>query len=179
MFDGLPDPAPDPVDPADLAADERDILAGKTPAYATDPDDVAPASPPVPEPASAEETDSTAEQSPLIATTDPNKPTKPRKVKLEKDTSRPLRDRVREQAGESQFDRLRFYKDIVDDPMKPLSIRMEAAKRLDEMAIDKTPTAAPLATARPRILIGHSGGIRAGSDVMKPVLPPLEPQTNA
>lgn len=152
MFDGLPDPAPDPVDPSELAQDELDILEGRTPSYKELPT----------------KTDIPSAEEPDSRTHDPAAPKEPRKKRG--DDGRPLRDRIREAAGRTQFGRIKIYEALIKRENTPLPIKMECLKRLDELALDKTGTAAPVGATRPRILIGHSGGIRPGSDVMKPTI---------
>jgi hypothetical protein len=102
-----------------------------------------------------------------------------------------LRDIVRKEAGKTQLKRIKFYENIIAgvrivngkrrDHEYPLSIQMDAAKRLDEMAIDKTPTAQPVVTNRKRILTGFAGAIPGrypgGSPVTK--APPAPPQQEA
>lgn len=164
---------PDPARPEDLADDERAILEGRDPEYVDDRSYEGDAS------SELDQMEEAASGNPADrSSTKPKRELTPEEIetrrqrreeKKKREAGMTLRERVRERAAKKQFDRIEFYEKVQDNTSVPYPIRMEAAKRLDEMSIDKTPTAQPQAPSRPTILIGRAAtGTRAGGDTVMP-----------
>lgn len=169
-FDEQPEGVPDPPDTSDLADDEKAILAGEEPEYEDEEDESQP------EPRRSGNASTNGSHPARLP--DPNKPKKQyRTKKFDSNPDIPIRERVREYAGMGQKERLKFWEEVYENKNHPLALRVKAAEKLDEYAMDKTGVAAPIATNRPGILISRSGSsMRPGGDTIAVVISEERPE---